>query len=221
MNIGVKAQQDKNLSLAANEFVWEEGGGSPVHRLVKPRIVNLLRKHSAVRVLDLGCGNGAFTNFLHQEGFNVEGVDGSHSGIEIAHKHYPKIPFSQLDLVSDHVPERYINQFDAVISVEVIEHVLLPRKLMQNAMQALRPGGLLILSTPYHGYWKNIALAITNSFDAHWHPLRDYGHVKFFSKQTFTQLFEEYALEKIQYQTVGRIPPLANSMIISGLKVPS
>lgn len=218
MNNGIKAQQDKNLSLAADEFVWEEGGDSPVHCLVKPPIVNLLRKNSASKVLDLGCGNGAFTHLLHQQGFKVEGFDGSASGVELARKHYPDIQFSQLDLVAGHIPEHYRNQFDAVVSVEVIEHLLLPRMLMKNAMQALKPGGLLILTTPYHGYWKNLALALTNGFDAHWHPLRDYGHIKFFSRQTLTQLFEEYSLEQIRFQTVGRIHPLANSMIVSGLK---
>ena len=218
MSIWIKAQQDKNLSLAADEFVWEESGDSPVHRLVKPPIVDLLREHAASKILDLGCGNGAFTHLLHQQGFKVEGFDGSASGVELARKHYPDIQFSLLDLVSDHIPELYRNQFDAVVSVEVIEHLLLPRMLMQNAMQALKPGGLLILTTPYHGYWKNLAIALTNGFDAHWHPLRDYGHIKFFSKQTLIQLFEEYSLGEIRFKTVGRVSLLANSMIVSGVK---
>ncbi len=218
MNIENKARQDQSLSLAADEFVWEVTGVSPVHRLVEPPIVNLLRKHSASRVLDLGCGNGAFTHLLHQQGFNVEGFDGSASGVELASKSYPEIQFSQLDLVSGKIPEHHNQQFDAVVSVEVIEHLLLPRMLMQNAMQALKPGGLLILTTPYHGYWKNLAIALTNGFDAHWHPLRDYGHIKFFSKQTLIQLFEEHSLQQIEFQTVGRVPPLANSMIVSGVK---
>lgn len=218
MNSENKARQDKNLSVAATEFVWEESGDSPVHRLVKPPIVDLLRKHSASKVLDLGCGNGAFTHLLHRQGFKVEGFDGSASGVALARKHYPGIQFSQLDLVVGHIPEHYRGQFDAVVSVEVIEHLLLPRMLVQNAMQALKPGGLLILTTPYHGYWKNLAIALTNGFDAHWHPLRDYGHVKFFSRQTLTQLFEEYSFEQIRFQAVGRVPSLANSMIVSGLK---
>lgn len=218
MNSRVKAQQDRELTLAADEFVWDKEGESPVHRLVGPPIVELLRQHGAARVLDLGCGNGAFTHWLQQAGFQVEGLDGSRSGVELARKAYPDIPFLQMDLVSGDIPEQHIHQFDAVVSVEVIEHLLLPRMLMKNAQQALKPGGLLIVTTPYHGYWKNLALALTNGFDAHWHPLRDYGHIKFFSRQTLTQLFEEFSLEQVEFQTVGRIPPLANSMIVSGVK---
>ncbi len=218
VNTEIKARQDNNLSLAADEFIWEEAGDSPVHHLVKPHIVDLLSKHSVIKVLDLGCGNGAFTHLLHQNGFKVEGFDGSASGVELARKNYPEIQFSQLDLVSGRMPDHSKNQFDAVVSVEVIEHLLLPRMLIQNAIQALKPGGLLILTTPYHGYWKNLAIALTNRFDAHWHPLRDYGHVKFFSKKTLMQLFIEFGLKDIRLVTVGRIPALACSMIVSGRK---
>lgn len=218
MSLESRARQDKKLSLAAEEFVWEESGVSPVHRLINPSIVALLKKHAASDVLDLGCGNGAFTHLLNQQGFTVAGLDGSASGVDLARKNFPEINFSQLDLVSGKIPSEYAQKFDAVVSVEVIEHLLLPRMLMENALRAMKPGGLLILTTPYHGYWKNLAIALMNGFDSHWHPLRDYGHIKFFSKNTITQLFGEFGLESVRFHTVGRIPALANSMVISGVK---
>ena len=168
-------------------------------------------------MLDLGCGNGSFTAFLAASGFTVTGLDHSSTGIEIAARKHPHAEFAQHDLTQP-LPAAYHGKYDAVVSVEVIEHLLLPRRLMENALKALKPGGLLILTTPYHGYWKNLALALTGKFDAHWHPLRDYGHVKFFSKSTILALFREFALQDIRFQTVGRIPVFARSMIISGIK---
>jgi 2-polyprenyl-3-methyl-5-hydroxy-6-metoxy-1,4-benzoquinol methylase len=218
MRTAIKARQDEKLSLAAGEFLWTEGGLSQVHYLLQAPVVNLLRRHTACTILDLGSGNGAFSNCLHEAGFYVEGVDGSRSGIEIARNHFPDVQFSEIDLVTDTMPDSYTNKFDAVVSIEVIEHLLLPRKLIEKALQTLKPGGLLVLSTPYHGFLKNLAIAVTNGFDAHWHPLRDYGHIKFFSKHTLLQLFEEYLFENIQFKTVGRIPPLACSLIVSGVK---
>jgi hypothetical protein len=47
--------------------------------------------------------------------------------------------------------------FDAVVCTEVIEHLCLPRMLSRFAASLLRPRGLLILSTPCHGYLKNLA----------------------------------------------------------------
>ena len=41
-----------------------------------------------------------------------------------------------------------------------------PCRLFERAGETLRPGGSLLLTTPYHGYFKNLALAVTkNSFD--------------------------------------------------------
>jgi 2-polyprenyl-6-hydroxyphenyl methylase/3-demethylubiquinone-9 3-methyltransferase len=74
------------------------------------------------------------------------------------------------------------------------------------------------VTTPYHGYLKNLALAVTGSFDQHWAPLRDYGHVKFFSRRTLTQLFEEFGYTDISFRTAGRVPPLAKSMVVTGIK---
>lgn len=127
MNTKNKAQQDKYLSLSADEFVWEEVGDSPVDCLVVPPIVNLFEELSGIQSVGFGRGNGAFTHLLHQQGFNVEGFDGSAPSVEIARNNYPEIQFSQLDLVSGKVPEHHSQQFDAVVPIEVIEYLLLPR----------------------------------------------------------------------------------------------
>ena len=51
--------------------------------------------------------------------------------------------------------------FDAVVSTEVVEHLYAPHELIRFSWEALKPGGHLILTTPYDGYLKNLALAVT------------------------------------------------------------
>lgn len=212
-----KSKTDRELSITANEFIWDGSGETEANKYLASPIINLLRSFNAKSVLDLGCGNGALSGYIGASGFNVVGCDFSKSGIDFAKKKFPDIHFFQQDL-STELPREHVGRYDAVISVEVIEHLLLPRKLLTNAFAALRPGGLFVLTTPYHGYWKNLAIALTNKFDQHWHPLRDFGHVKFFSKKTITLLFREFGFKNIRFQAVGRIPVLACSMIISGTK---
>jgi len=142
-------------------------------------------------------------------------MDISRSGITLAKNRYPSHDFLLADLQQP-LPKMQCQQFDCVVSIEVVEHLLLPRQLFARARESLRPGGELILSTPYHGYWKNLALAVTGRFDSHWHPLRDYGHVKFFSVSTMTQLFEEQGFEVTDIRFVGRFPALARSMLYRG-----
>lgn len=72
---------------------------------------------------------------------------------------------------------------------------------------------MAILSTPYHGYWKNLTLAIFGKMDAHFTALWDHGHIKFWSMRTLTILLEEAGFRDIQFERVGRIPPLAKAMI--------
>lgn len=94
------------------------------------------------------------------------------------------------------LPDDLQGAFEAATAIEVVEHLLLPRELLRRAREALVPGGRLIITTPYHGYVKNVALALTGRFDTHWHPLRNYGHVEFFSRPTLTALSREEGLSR-------------------------
>lgn len=210
-----KPRTDADLSVRSDEFVWDTDESTGIHALVERPIVDRLRRHGARRVLDLGSGNGAFSGMLKSAGFDVTGLEHSQSGVATAQRRFPDIRFERYDIAAP-LPEQHHHAYDAVISVEVLEHLLLPRRLLEAATLALRPGGMIVLTTPYHGYLKNLAIALMNGFDKHWHPLRDFGHVKFFSRATLLALLNEFGLERIEYGTVGRIPPLACSMIASG-----
>ena len=211
----IAATTDAALSLRAGEFVWNSPAATSAHHYILPAVRGFLHDAGASTILDLGCGNGALTAALHDDGFTMTGMDVSESGLAIAAQSFPEIPFEHAEMANP-LPERFHQAFDAVIAVEVIEHLLLPRRLFERAKEALRPGGVFIVTTPYHGYLKNLALALTNHCDTHWHPLRDYGHVKFFSRATLTQLFEEQGLRVERFTRAGRVPALAKSMIVQG-----
>lgn len=206
------ARTDEREAIAAPEFVWQSAGALESHAYLVRPVAKLLREAGARRVLDLGCGNGAFSASLAAHGFEMSGLDHSASGIAVAQRSFPAIAFGRHDL-AEPLPAEFAGRFDAVVAVEVIEHLLLPRRLIAAAVRALRPGGRLVITTPYHGYVKNLALALCGRFDEHWHPLRDYGHIKFFSRRTLLALLGEFGLRRVELRTAGRIPLLAKSMI--------
>lgn len=162
------------------------------------------------RVFEVGCGNGALTHELARRGWSAIGIDPSESGIAEARKGGP-IEF-QVASAYDDLAGRF-GTFPAVVSLEVVEHLYDPRKFARTIYSVLEPGGTTILSTPYHGYWKNLALAIRGKFDAHHDPLWDHGHIKFWSVQSLTDLLTEVGFEVLRFHRVGRIPVLAKSMI--------
>jgi len=106
--------------------------------------------------------------------------------------------------------------FDVVISTEVIEHLYDPTKLFQFARGVLKPDGHLLVSTPYHGYWKNLALSVADKWDFHHHPARFGGHIKFWSRKTLSEMFVNFGFMVGEFRGVGRTPWLWNSMILVG-----
>jgi 2-polyprenyl-3-methyl-5-hydroxy-6-metoxy-1,4-benzoquinol methylase len=108
--------------------------------------------------------------------------------------------------------------FDVAIATEVVEHLLRPHNLPSFAKRLLRPGGHLIISTPYHGYIKNLVLALTNKWDAHLSPFWEGGHIKFWSRRTLSQLLNESGFDVVRFIGAGRLPLLWKSMIIVAQK---
>ncbi len=150
-------------------------------------------------------------NLLHEEGWDVAGVDPSEQGIAIANKAWPHLRL-ETGSAYDDLAARF-GTFPVVTSLEVVEHVYAPREYARTLFNLLESGGTAIISTPYHGYLKNLALALAGKMDAHFTALWDHGHIKFWSIETLTILLKEAGFVDIRFHRVGRIPQLAKAMI--------
>jgi 2-polyprenyl-6-hydroxyphenyl methylase/3-demethylubiquinone-9 3-methyltransferase len=202
------------------EYDFLSAAAERSHKYLGPTLQRLLRerKRDHGRLLDLGCGNGALTSEVLPEGWEADAVDLSATGIRHARAAFAKLRFHSLDVTGDLNGVPGFGSFDAVVSAEVVEHVYLPRKLAKNAFDALTPGGAAYFTTPYHGYWKNVVMALTGKLDAHFTVLWDGGHIKFWSRRTLTQLLEEVGFRVEQFVGVGRVPFLWKSMILVARK---
>lgn len=163
------------------------------------------------RAFDLGCGNGSVANWLADRGWEVVGVDPSFEGIAQANRNFPNLRL-EAGSAYDDLAGKY-GQFPLVVSLEVVEHVYAPRDYAKTLYSLVAGGGSAIVSSPYHGYWKNLALAITGKMDSHFTALWDHGHIKFWSMKTLEILLQEQGFKNVQFHRAGRIPPLAKSMI--------
>ena len=141
----------------------------------------------------------------------MTGVDPSKEGIVQANAQYSNIKLYEGSAYDD-LAQKY-GQFPVVISLEVVEHVYYPRPYAATLYSLLQPGGIAIISTPYHGYFKNLVLSLTGKMDSHFTALWDYGHIKFWSMKTLSCLLTEAGFVDIRFERVGRIPVLAKSMI--------
>jgi len=171
------------------------------------------------RLFDLGCGNGSIGAAVQRDGWDVTGVDVSAEGIAQARARHPHLKL-RTGSAYDDLAGQY-GTFPVVISLEVVEHLYDPRSYARTLISLLEPGGTAIVSTPYHGYWKNLVMALTGKMDAHFHALWDHGHIKFWSIPTLSTLLTEVGFANVRFLKVGRVPPLAKSMIAIAKKTPS
>ncbi|MFZ0844434.1 MAG: class I SAM-dependent methyltransferase [Pseudolabrys sp.] len=193
-----------------NKYAYRSSAQSCAHAYLLPAVERIVAGLKPVRIFDLGCGNGAVADKFSSYA-PVTGVDLSESGVQIANRHFPHIKI-EVGSAYDDLVSKY-GRFPVVVSLEVVEHLYDPRRYAKTLFDLLENGGVAIISTPYHGYWKNIALALTGKLDGHFTALWDGGHIKFWSIRTLRVLLAEAGFTGIEFVRVGRVPPLAKSMI--------
>jgi len=206
-----------NKTSSADDYCFHEGYEPHTNRILMPPLRKYAQASDVKTVLDIGCGNGAIARELAALGLDVVGIDPSESGIAGARQHCPQGKFYHLGIYDspDEVAE---TEFDFAVSTEVVEHLFYPRELPRFARAKLRKGGLLAVSTPHHGWAKNVAISLLGKWDHHHNPLWDGGHIKFWSKATLGQLLEEEGFEVVGFHGCGRAPYLWESMILVGKK---
>lgn len=98
------------------------------------------------RVLEIGCGIGAFSKILNERNFDVKATDISSYIIEKAKKNLPEIDFQILN-IEENISEK--NKYDYIFAFEVFEHLSKPTLAINNCYTLLKKNGTLIFSTPY------------------------------------------------------------------------
>jgi 2-polyprenyl-3-methyl-5-hydroxy-6-metoxy-1,4-benzoquinol methylase len=112
-----------------------------IHEHAGDIIRKALKKGS--RILDLASGSGAMCLRLQDLGMEPTGCDLVAENFRL----HSKVPFSIVNL-NESLPAELHQKFDCVLALEIVEHLENPRHLLRQCFKALRPGGLLVLSTP-------------------------------------------------------------------------
>lgn len=127
------------------QWFWHDGRFKEVERRLPPAVGSLL---------DLGCGPGTFLGRLAGPPERALGIDLSEAQVAYAREHYARdgLTFLRADVRDLPVSER----FDAVVSIEVLEHLPIAdtRPFLDSIFQRLKPRGVAILTTPnYRSHW--------------------------------------------------------------------
>ncbi len=117
------------------------------------RCIDLLENHAGPlagkRVMDLGCGDGAFAAWLTQCGAWVIGIDPTVEAIALATKHHRQLGSSASFCAASGYAAPFPDScFDGIVSTDVIEHVQHPERFLAEIHRLLKPGAWAVISTP-------------------------------------------------------------------------
>jgi SAM-dependent methyltransferase len=183
--------------LVPDELLKDEATGRQAFNLHIERYEFAARKlRDAKSILDIACGVGYGSRLLKESlpAALVTGVDSSADAIEYANDRYalPGLTFRVADgMTFDDGP------FDAVVSLETIEHLPDPQPFIQRVTtRLLRPGGIFIGSVP-----------VTPSMDANPHHLHD------FTARSFRKLLTSRGL--VEFDRLHQIQPYSPVAVIT------
>ena len=194
------------------KFGWTSADAEQSHAYLLPVTLRFLTEFKVKSMLDIGTGNGSNIPTWQAHQIQVAAMEPDEQGFSYA-RQYKDADVRQM-AVADPLPKEWANAFDAVVSLEVIEHLYNPIELVQTSKMALKKGGIVIISTPYHGYWKNLAIALANKWDHHHHPTRIGGHIKFWTRRSLRDLFIKGGFKELSFEGAGRVPYLWKSMVM-------
>lgn len=153
----------------------------------------LRRRKPGGRLLEIGCAQGFFLNAARTS-FETVGVEPSRAAREYARSAL------KLDVPAATLEEARFDaaSFDAVVLIDVIEHVADPLGLLKECARLLKPGGIVYLVTP------DIASLSARLLRGRWWGLRP-AHVYYFSRATMTAMLQKAGLEVLEVRSYGRI----------------
>lgn len=147
-----------------------------------------VKKTATPRLLDIGCGTGAFLAHMKKHGWTVEGVEPS----EVARQQ----ALQQLLTVhpSDHLFDAAIGDFDVISMWHVLEHVHTLNDYMERLQIIMRPNATLFIAVP------NYTSYDARAYGAAWAAYDVPRHLYHFSPDSMRGLLEKhgFSLKAIQ-----------------------
>jgi SAM-dependent methyltransferase len=164
-------------------------------------LVKRLSLPQRANVLDIGAGEGAFSQRLIDEGFDVKAVDAWDDRFRATAE------FQRVDLNTD-FPATWTNEFDLVVAIEVIEHLRDPRHFISNCLKVLKPNGYLLLTSPNPENWLSRLKFLRTGYLLWFSELdyQRYGHITPIFGWQIVQICNELSAELVTIEHTDNGP---------------
>jgi 2-polyprenyl-3-methyl-5-hydroxy-6-metoxy-1,4-benzoquinol methylase len=147
-----------------------------------------------VRLLDVGCSNGAYLAAMREKGWEVEGVEFDRDAVEYA-RNSRSLKVTQGD-VENGLGQLAGASFDVVTVWHVLEHAFDPAAALKQIRRVLKPGGVLMLEVP------NYASPLASLFKRYWFPMDIPRHLYQFTPGTMKMMLAKAGFHRIRVKGV-------------------
>ena len=136
-----------------------------------------------LKILDIGCGGGLLCEPLCRLGAIMTGIDAAKNNIEVA-----KIHSNEMGLNIEYIhasPENlnFINEFDVILNMEVVEHVSNVNLFMQNCSKLIKKNGIMFVATINKNLKSYIYAILGAEYILRWLPIGTHDWDKFLTPQ--------------------------------------
>jgi 2-polyprenyl-3-methyl-5-hydroxy-6-metoxy-1,4-benzoquinol methylase len=145
-------------------------------------------------LLDVGSNFGHFLKIAQRQ-FKAQGIDISSYAVEWSRRN---LGVNNAVASIEDLPPAYMGPYDVITMWDVIEHLPLWEKAFGNITKALKPKGLLFLTTP------DSSSIIARLLGKHWYYLDPMQHFSLFSKKNLIRILENFGFEIVDMYYVGR-----------------
>lgn len=163
---------------------YPDGASRHENRRLHESILSNLKNKNQEKVLDVGCGNAWVAKHFLARQSEVFSMDISSVNVEKALSTYPNPKHTGVIADVFNLPFRQ-DQFDVIIAAEIIEHVVDPSGFVKALFGVLKPGGTLVVSTPFEEKIKYSMCIHCNQ------ATPQFAHLHSFSKQSFIDILEK------------------------------
>lgn len=160
------------------------------------------------RVLDLGCGDGRISGALAEAGARVTGLDPSEVALSRARAAHPEIEFVQP--AANGLLPFADGAFEAVVCINVLEHVADTQRLMSEARRVLAPGGHIAVAVPFHGRVAGAWRSLTSFERAH-DPLEP--TLRFYTRRSLAGLLAVFGYGAVELASGGGLPLFRRTLL--------
>jgi 2-polyprenyl-3-methyl-5-hydroxy-6-metoxy-1,4-benzoquinol methylase len=157
-------------------------------------------------ILDFGAGEGAFSLRLKDNGYNVIAFDMDKAHFKADGVEFYQVNFNLPEEI-DQMKTKYAFHFDAIIGLEVIEHVENPWEYIRLIKSMLKPNGHIIITTPNITYWlSRFKFLFTGKFLGFDTENLSYGHINPINDFELRHILQSENFKEIQILKGGSSP---------------